>query len=345
MSNDKFKIYKLNKNDNEGISFSANNIEKLVVSRDRIVQKFNHLFTDEKSYDTINRYYNLLLVEYYEFLDALKDPDQTLSEALEELADVVLYQNSLVNELRYNLSTEENDSYFFKEELPAERAIEYSTKTLDSVPTSLAEVFTQYFMQIFSQLVKLYPDRKYHRGQNEEIDHQKDLERAVELIKTLEGVTTTMVFFNILIIQNQVADTFQLEELIEEFDHIIVNKIDKVEKRLDTEYPTSNVVNSLTIEKVDEETDLPIEPQEVRSFDEVEDLALNSMGYTKYIGRFQRESIDGYTFDDYLEDNKDILGNDKLIFTPISDFEKDGDAYTITFLKSHVLEDNRKDNN
>lgn len=102
MSNDKFKIYKLNKNDNEGISFSANNIEKLVVSRDRIVQKFNHLFTDEKSYDTINRYYNLLLVEYYEFLDALKDPDQTLSEALEELADVVLYQNSLVNELRYN---------------------------------------------------------------------------------------------------------------------------------------------------------------------------------------------------------------------------------------------------
>ena len=228
MSNDKFKIYKLNKNDNEGISFSANNIEKLVVSRDRIVQKFNHLFTDEKSYDTINRYYNLLLVEYYEFLDALKDPDQTLSEALEELADVVLYQNSLVNELRYNLSTEENDSYFFKEELPAERAIEYSTKTLDSVPTSLAEVFTQYFMQIFSQLVKLYPDRKYHRGQNEEIDHQKDLERAVELIKTLEGVTTTMVFFNILIIQNQVADTFQLEELIEEFDHIIVNKIDKV---------------------------------------------------------------------------------------------------------------------
>ena len=199
-------------------------------------------------------------------------------------------------------------------------------------------------MQIFSQLVKLYPDRKYHRGQNEEIDHQKDLERAVELIKTLEGVTTTMVFFNILIIQNQVADTFQLEELIEEFDHIIVNKIDKVEKRLDTEYPTPNVVNSLTIEKVDEETDLPTEPQEVRSFDEVEDLALNSMGYTKYIGRFQRESINGYTFDEYLEDNKDILGNDKLIFTPISDFEKDGDAYTITFLKSHVLEDNRKDN-
>ena len=68
------------------------------------------------------------------------------------------------------------------------------------------------------------------------------------------------------------------------------------------------------------------------------------MGYTKYIGRFQRESIDGYTFDDYLEDNKDILGNDKLIFTPISDFEKDGDVYTITFLKSHVLEDNRKEN-
>ena len=89
MSNDKFKIYKLNKNDNEGISFSANNIEKLVVSRDRIVQKFNHLFTDEKSYDTINRYYNLLLVEYYEFLDALKDPDQTLSEALEELAEQI----------------------------------------------------------------------------------------------------------------------------------------------------------------------------------------------------------------------------------------------------------------
>ena len=340
MSNSKFKIYELNKNDNEGISFSANNIEKLVVSRDRIVQKFNYLFAYEKSYDTINRYYNLLLVEYYEFLDALKDPDQTLYEALEELADIVLYQNSLVNELRYNLSTEENDSYFFNEELPAERAIEYSTKTLDSIPSSLAEVFTQYFMQIFSQLVKLYPDRKYHRGQNEEIDHQKDLERAVELIKTLEGVTTTMVFFNLLIIQNQVADTFQLGDLIEEFDHIIVNKIDKVEKRLDTEYPTSNVVNTVTIEKVDdEETDLPADPQDVRSIDEVEDLTLNSMGYTKYIGRFHRDSIDGYTFEDYLEDNKDLLGNDKLIFTPISEFEKEGDVYTITFLKSLLLQD------
>lgn len=340
MSNSKFKIYELNKNDNEGISFSANNIEKLVVSRDRIVQKFNYLFAYEKSYDTINRYYNLLLVEYYEFLDALKDPDQTLYEALEELADIVLYQNSLVNELRYNLSTEENDSYFFNEELPAERAIEYSTKTLDSIPSSLAEVFTQYFMQIFSQLVKLYPDRKYHRGQNEEIDHQKDLERAVELIKTLEGVTTTMVFFNLLIIQNQVADTFQLGDLIEEFDHIIVNKIDKVEKRLDTEYPTSNVVNTVTIEKVDdEETDVPTEPREVRSIDEVEDLTLNSMGYTKYIGRFHRDSIDGYTFEDYLEDNKDLLGNDKLIFTPISEFEKEGDVYTITFLKSLLLQD------
>ncbi len=345
MTTDKIKIYKLNQNDNDGISFSANNLEQLVVSRDRIVQKFNHLFTDEKSYDTINRYYNLLLVEYYEFLDALKDPDQTLSEALEELADVVLYQNSLVNELRYNLSIEENDSYFFKEELPAERAIEYSTKTLDNIPSSLAEVFTQYFMQIFGLLVKLYPDRKYHRGQNEEIDHQKDLERAVELIKTIEGVTTTMVFFNLLIIQNQVADTFQLGELIEEFDHIIVNKIDKVEKRLDTEYPTSNVVNTISIEKVDEEeTALPTEPQEVRSIDEVEDLALNSMGYTKYIGRFQRDTIDDYSFDDYLEDNKDILGNDKLIFIPISDFEKDGDIYTITFLKSHVLEEKRTDN-
>lgn len=340
MSNSKFKIYELNKNDNEGISFSANNLEKLVVSRDRIVQKFNYLFAYEKSYDTINRYYNLLLVEYYEFLDALKDPDQTLYEALEELADIVLYQNSLVNELRYNLSTEENDSYFFNEELPAERAIEYSTKTLDSIPSSLAEVFTQYFMQIFSQLVKLYPDRKYHRGQNEEIDHQKDLERAVELIKTLEGVTTTMVFFNLLIIQNQVADTFQLGDLIEEFDHIIVNKIDKVEKRLDTEYPTSNVVSTVTIEKVDdEETDLSAEPQDVRSIDEVEDLTLNSMGYTKYIGRFHRDSIDGYTFEDYLEDNKDLLGNDKLIFTPISEFEKEGDVYTITFLKSLLLQD------
>lgn len=340
MSNSKFKIYELNKNDNEGISFSANNIEKLVVSRDRIVQKFNYLFAYEKSYDTINRYYNLLLVEYYEFLDALKDPDQTLYEALEELADIVLYQNSLVNELRYNLSTEENDSYFFNEELPAERAIEYSTKTLDSIPSSLAEVFTQYFMQIFSQLVKLYPDRKYHRGQNEEIDHQKDLERAVELIKTLEGVTTTMVFFNLLIIQNQVADTFQLKDLIEEFDRIIVNKIDKVEKRLDTEYPTSNVVSTVTIEKVDDEqTDLSAEPQDVRSIDEVEDLTLNSMGYTKYIGRFHRDSIDGYTFEDYLEDNKDLLGNDKLIFTPISEFEKEGDVYTITFLKSLLLQD------
>lgn len=340
MSNSKFKIYELNKNDNEGISFSANNIEKLVVSRDRIVQKFNYLFAYEKSYDTINRYYNLLLVEYYEFLDALKDPDQTLYEALEELADIVLYQNSLVNELRYNLSTEENDSYFFNEELPEERAIEYSTKTLDSIPSSLAEVFTQYFMQIFSQLVKLYPDRKYHRGENEEIDHQKDLERAVELIKTLEGVTTTMVFFNLLIIQNQVADTFQLGDLIEEFDNIIVNKIDKVEKRLDAEYPTSNVVNTVTIEKVDdEETDLPSEPQDVRSIDEVEDLTLNSMGYTKYIGRFHRDNIDGYTFEDYLEDNKDLLGNDKLIFTPISEFEKEGDVYTITFLKSLLLQD------
>ena len=216
-------------------------INELISSREKIVDKFRGDFATEKSYETINRYYNLLLVEYYEFLESLAETEKNgLSPTLEELADIVLYQASLVNELSKKVfDNTPNGTYVLLEEFPIDREVigEIPLPSLTDFRPGVSEVFSTYFMSIFSPLIKNYPDRKYHRGETEEISEQQEEARTVHLFKTLEKATADMVLFNLLIIQNAEAEKgFELEDIFNQFNEILNLKIEKVDRRLVEDY-------------------------------------------------------------------------------------------------------------
>lgn len=226
---------------NTKLTLTYKYINELISSRDKIVDKFRGDFATEKNYETINRYYNLLLVEYYEFLESLAETEKNgLSPTLEELADIVLYQASLVNELSKKVfDNTPNGTYVLLEEFPIDREVigEIPLPSLTDFRPGVSEVFSTYFMSIFSPLIKNYPDRKYHRGETEEISEQQEEARTVHLFKTLEKATADMVLFNLLIIQNAEAEKgVELEDIFNQFNEILNLKIEKVDRRLVEDY-------------------------------------------------------------------------------------------------------------
>lgn len=233
------------------------NVDSLIQSRNFIVDKFLPKFIGEKSYDTIQRYFNLLLVEYCEFLNALAETEReaAVGHILEELADVVLYQASLSNEILKRTTVEDNDMYFFREELRFDR----SYKTTISSVTSLKfdSIFTTYFQSIFNQLIDLYPDRKYHRGDIE--PPHPEQERTVRLIKSLEQSTVDMVIGNIICIFFKFNDDVESpENLINRFNDILNYKIEVVNDRLKQDYP----VEHTAIPIYDTYKPMPVEPED-----------------------------------------------------------------------------------
>ena len=226
---------------NTKLTLTYKHLNELISSRDKIVDKFRGDFATEKTYETINRYYNLLLVEYYEFLESLAETEKNgLSPTLEELADIVLYQASLINELSKKVFTDTpNGKYVLLEEFPIDREVigEIPLPSLTDFKPSVSAVFSTYFMAIFSPLVKNYPDRKYHRGESEEISERQEEARTIHLFKTLEKATADMVLDNLLIIQDAEAKNgLELEDIFNQFNEILNLKIEKVDRRLTDEY-------------------------------------------------------------------------------------------------------------
>ena len=226
---------------NTRLTLTYKYLNELISSRDKIVDKFRGDFATERTYETINRYYNLLLVEYYEFLESLAETEKNgLSPTLEELADIVLYQASLINELSKKVFTDTpNGKYVLLEEFPADREVigEIPLPSLTDFKPDVSYVFSTYFMAIFSPLVKNYPDRKYHRGEPVEISEQQEEARTIHLFKTLEKATSDMVLFNLLILQNTEAEKgVELEDIFNQFNEILNLKIEKVDRRLTDEY-------------------------------------------------------------------------------------------------------------
>ena len=226
---------------NTKLTLTYKYINELISSRDKIVDKFRGDFVTEKTYETINRYYNLLLVEYYEFLESLAETEKNgLSPTLEELADIVLYQASLINELSKKVFTDTpNGKYILLEEFPIDREVigEIPLPSLTDFKPDVSYVFSTYFMAIFSPLIKNYPDRKYHRGEPVEISEQQEEARTIQLFKTLEKATSDMVLFNLLILQNTEAEKgVELEDTFNRFNEILNFKIEKVDRRLTDEY-------------------------------------------------------------------------------------------------------------
>lgn len=361
---------------NTKLTLTYKYINELISSRDKIVDKFRGDFATEKNYETINRYYNLLLVEYYEFLESLAETEKNgLSSTLEELTDIVLYQASLVNELSKKVFTDTpNGTYVLLEEFPIDREIigEIPLPSLTDFKPTVSEVFSTYFMSIFSPLIKNYPDRKYHRGETEEISEQQEEARTVHLFKTLEKATADMVLFNLLIIQNAEAEKgIELEDIFNQFNEILNFKIEKVDRRLVEEYqeveethPKEEVESELVFYE-DQEVAPEINPDlaiEDGVFTETEDVVftgreaptvdeVNQIGSFKLLdNRVTSETTFGnmkpqetkfsyipaegttLTFDQFVEEFKLILSISDYVVQTSPITEVDNHVYTVAWI-------------
>ena len=215
-------------------------IEDLVRTRDTIVDKFHEKFSNEKSYETITRYYGLLLTEYCEFIETVVVKGFSLERTLEELADIILYQASLVNELRKNVCSTEEDWDYLNDRIQPNRA--YDTEPLSGVGYSIDTVFTAYFYSIFRPLIDFYPDRKYHRGVTSEVTQEEELNRTVNLINLLEIATMNMVVNNLKVLNIEKVEEIELVELVDTLNHILRKKIDTVDNRLVEDYEEGVVI-------------------------------------------------------------------------------------------------------
>ena len=215
-------------------------IEDLVRTRDTIVDKFHDKFSHEKSYETITRYYGLLLTEYCEFIETVVGKDFSLERTLEELADIILYQASLVNELRKNVCSTEEDWEYLNDRIQPSRA--YDTEPLTGVDYSIDTVFTAYFYSIFRPLIDFYPDRKYHRGDTIEVTQEEELTRTVNLISLLETTTMNMVVNNLRVLNIEKANELVLVELVDTLNCILRKKIETVDNRLVEDYEDGVII-------------------------------------------------------------------------------------------------------
>ena len=222
------------------LSGSYQEAAALISSRNTIVDKFLPKFINEKPYDTVHRYFNLLLVEYCEFLNEISRPKDSFSleAVLEELADVVLYQASLDNELMKRIDLTEADKYYVREEIPEDRVYQY--KVTDVTQLKFDIVFTAYFKDLFNNLIELYPDRKYHRGDTDALEIN-EVERTCKLIKNIETSTLQMVLSNVATLYMCYNDETESPVFVmEKFNNLLQHKIQVVNERLEQEYPDSS---------------------------------------------------------------------------------------------------------
>ena len=297
-------------------------VDELIQSRTTIVDKFHDRFIGEKSYETISRYLGLIISEYCEFLQeaVVKKEDVVLEATLEELADIVLYHASMANELTKNLDTV----------LIEGRTWEADVDEIPLESLSLESAFTTLMFVIYRNFDVSFPDRKYHRGEQEEVDPETDKTRSSEFIMGTESLLVANVLNNLRIISAHLD--IELETLVETFNRILLQKIDKVDQRLVDEYG-EEIEEGVFTESTNGSSaavDIILASNPLSS----EEIIDGQIIHTEWIVTVAQGDISSVSFHDYIKSWTD-LGDEVNRATLISNFRQVGpDSYEIRWLES-----------